>query len=60
MFVSKKKAKSELFQLRLSEKQKQILQAMAIEHNMNMSELINTLLEIEFKFKVVSQYQDKL
>lgn len=58
MFDKKSKAKQELLQVRLSTTQKEIVKKMASDLDMNISELILTLLELELRYKIIDKYKN--
>lgn len=55
MFDKKSKAKQELLQVRLSTTQKEIVKKMASDLDMNISELILSLLELQLREKVIKK-----
>lgn len=59
MFVDKKK-ESTVLNIRMSSKQKKVLEAMASERSLSMSELVKSLLEIEMKFNILKEYKSKI
>lgn len=59
MFIDKKKETTRL-DVRLTSKQKKLVEIMAKERNLSMSELVKTLLEIEMKFNILNEYKDKI
>lgn len=59
MFIVKKEVKDQLIQLRVTEKQKLLINTMAQTRNMTVADLLNNLLELEFKHHVLREYKDK-
>lgn len=60
MFTPKKDIKSVTWQMKMTPEQKKTFEDLAKVHKMKMAQLVQSLLELEFRYGILNQYKDKL
>lgn len=60
MFIPKKDIKTEVWQMKMTPEQKRTFEELAKVNKMKMAQLVQNLLELEFRYGIINQYKDKL